>query len=172
MKSGKPALRKPPEAREMDPALANLLKVDAWTQQPAEKASADAGIGQAEEGTVAQMVETLEPEQQAAPAREVAVKQGSQVMPWEHMLDVPRPEVVRPKRTVNNAVPRQSTTYRLPLPLVQALHWLGETTYGENVTSIVVQALEDEVNARLAAAGKPPIQRATPDRKLRKLPKP
>lgn len=56
---------------------------------------------------------------------------------------------------------RKSTTFRLPLELHLQLKWLGETTYGESMTDIVITALEKEVALRLRDRGvvPPPVSK-------------
>jgi hypothetical protein len=105
-------------------ALSDLDKVTAITEVPAREA---AKVLQTEQP------KPTEPPVQAAPK----AKAGQGAYPWENIED---------KGVV-------SFNFKLPNKLAAKLKFLGETTYGESMTSIVTQSVERRVAKMLKERG-------------------
>ena len=103
------------KAMTVDEGAKNLELLDEWTQRPAQEIAA--AIGQGAE----KLEEMPAPEEAKKP-----IKKKEAEMPWEGVAGV------RP------------CTFRLPAELAEKLKYLGGTTYGETINSIVIAALEKE----------------------------
>ena len=116
------------KAMSVEEGAKNLELLDEWTQRPAQEIAAAIGQGveKQEEKPVEQAVEKPAPEEVKKPAKKKEAE-----MPWEGAVGV------RP------------CTFRLPVELAEKLKYLGGTTYGETITSIVIAALEREAKRLL-----------------------
>jgi hypothetical protein len=146
-----PRLRtQPPKSGSQADALKRLEQLDGWTEEPA-KAAADAiGATQAihassairpsnaaEDAQLAQAVEPAKPVQAVKAAKKT---QPVQQYPWATAEQGWRP------------VMRQFNI-RVTEDVYLRLKWLGETTYGSNMTQIAIEAITDRVTAMLKERG-------------------
>lgn len=173
MKNGKSQLRKPPELRAQDAQL--LERVNRWTEEPARIQANSIAEDVVKPEAIAEVVElkaaevdasehVVEPAVEPAkrkPAAHKPVVVAEALMPWEEGAA----NEADPVNEKQSPIQRRFVGYRLPDKLYHALRWLGDTTYNESATTIVIQAMEDEVNSRMKKLGKPLIQRTTPLRK-------
>lgn len=122
MKSSSPnkIRARPPATHNAAQALADLDKVQDWTEQPAKTAAS----------AISPPVEAVAPAAAPTPS--------APAFPWLV------PGATDSTRLVN---------FKLPTALYLRLKYLGETTYGESMTSIVTGVIEKEVDRRLAERG-------------------
>lgn len=121
--SARPPGSAPQPTRTADEALSDLAKVDALTETPARSAAQSL---EEEGGAEATPVTVTAPaaKQKAAPKN---------AMPWD---------AVEEEGSV-------SFNFKLPNKLAAKLKYLGGTTYGESMTSIVTSAVETRVEKML-----------------------
>lgn len=123
---------RPPQAQKtmsQDEGLKNLQALDEWSEKPALEIANAIGQGaQASNAVAAVKIEEL-------PAPKIEEKKASakkqNAMPWEGVTGI------------------KSCTFRLPAELAEKLKYLGGTTFGESINSIVIAALEKEVRRLL-----------------------
>lgn len=129
--ASKPVISARPPMRSSAAILEDLEKVTAITEAPS-RAAAEA-LGQVEEG--AAPVAQSEPEA-SKPAK--AKSKAKPPMPWDEL---------------EGAKMTQQMNFKLPVTLVAKLKFLGETTYGENMTSLLKKALEEFTDKMLKERG-------------------
>lgn len=100
-----------------------------WTEEPAKKA--------------AQALEPDKPAAEASPPQEAAEtpavpQKSASEYPWSEQGD---------------SKAKQPLYLRIPVPLYLKLKWLGDTTFGTDMTAIAVQALNDKVQSLLKERG-------------------
>lgn len=124
LKTERAPIRMAPPGVSLTPAMTveqgiqALQKVDEWSVKPAREAA------EALSESVQKVADT--PAAPVPPAPKSKKGQGAS-MPWE------------------GAVGTEQLNVRIPAELLEKLRWLGGTTYGESVSSIVRNALEREV---------------------------
>lgn len=124
MNSGQPKIRtQPPSKSSQQDALARLEKLDAWTEEPSRDVAAAIGA---------------EPHAETPVVKPVAPRKGrGGEFPWQ---DVPEGS----ERQLN---------VKAPADLHLKLKWLGDTTYGTNMTQIIIDALQDVAKKMLKERG-------------------
>lgn len=142
MKPGASLSLRRPEKPRVEPDLARLKALDEWTKAPiVEQQVAVEKPAQGEEIAPSDAPHTLavgsgQGTGQGAGSGPVAAP-AAPVYPWQS-------EGIGGTRPVN---------FRIPAMLFLQLKWLGDTTYGETMTSIILKAVSDEVDRRLKERG-------------------
>lgn len=134
MKSGQPKLSvRPPGAKPpvtaltVEESLRRLEAAGEWSEEPARQVAESIGQGRAVEPIT--RTDASIPKQNDAPVRAK--------MPWE-------------EEGVESVI---SFNFKIPGKLGAKLKYLGGTTYGQSMTSIVVEALEVKIAAMMKERG-------------------
>jgi hypothetical protein len=138
--------------------LERLAKLNDWTEEPARSAAAAIGEAPQEQGapaatgSLAVLENSTEVQEQEARGEEVQDRHDGlsekpaakgraatrkENKPWENV------------DAVSSAGAMQPVNFRLPVNLYQQLKYLGQTTYGESMNSIVIGAIGDRVTKML-----------------------
>lgn len=169
MSNGKqPVLRSKPGSR-----LDRLAALDNWTEEPVIGDRAAAGQGASEPATphhadtgelrvpveTARQLESVmagvdELASEISPAPIALRKRGA---PPKHQRYAQQVQTnqggPKPWAVLEQLVPMQAVSYRLPRELYLQLKYLGDTTFGKSMNDIVVEAIEKEVDRRLRERG-------------------
>lgn len=124
--------RPPMPARSQEDVLRDLEKVEQITESPARQAAQ--AVAEPTEGAgQGARAEVPEPATVAPIVVQAKAKPGKDAMPWELVEDE------------GNV----SFNFKLPRRLAAKLKYVGDTTYGETMTSIVAAALEAKLEKML-----------------------
>jgi hypothetical protein len=108
-----------------------LEKLDGWTEQPARDQAAA-------------LIPQPEPTETAAVTPEPKKKGKDTAKPWE--IGVGAAE--------SAGKGQKSVNFKLPMELYLKLRWLGETTYGMDMTKITIEALTAHTDKMIKARDK------------------
>lgn len=126
MKHGqaKISVNPPPASQTQQDALKRLEKLSEWSEQPSRD--------------VADAIKDTDPEPTESPR--VATKQKKKpevsAKPWDVAADYAH----------GTGEPLKSMNFKLPIELYMKLKWLGETTFGTNMTKILTEALYEKTS--------------------------
>lgn len=120
---------KPPKPPQ-NSALERLEALNDWTEEPARDAASCLV-----EKPSAKPTESLQVE------RKVTKAGKGSANPWE--------AVEGAKQTATKSV-----NYKIPIEIYQKLKWLGGTTFGMDMTGIVVEALQEKIDKMIKAREK------------------
>lgn len=139
MKNGSPQLRSAKRSA--------LQALDQWSEVPAVDSAK----------AVAQQSAVSEPSPEPLAATAVTPAYRGPGRPPKRLYDTQ--ETLDPNRPWAIAAfsqqmpPLKSTTFRLPNELYLKLKWIGDTTFNQSMTDVVIAALEKEVALRLQERG-------------------
>lgn len=123
--SKQPKLSSRPPALNTTQTLERLEVLDEWSEQPA-KIAADA--------ISHEQVSSPQPVKENKPKK----REIGERYPWDDITDINT---------------KQPLYMRVPLSLYLKLKWLGDTTYGTDMTTITIEAVEAKVNKMLKERG-------------------
>lgn len=121
-----------------------LQALDQWSEVPA----VDSAKAVAEQNTIS------EPSLAATavtPAHRGPGRPPKRLHDTQQTLDPNRPWAIA--AFSQQMPPLKSTTFRLPNELYLKLKWIGDTTFNQSMTDVVIAALEKEVALRLQERG-------------------
>jgi hypothetical protein len=129
MSNLQPKLRTLPPKSGQQSALDRLGKLSDWTEEPSRDTSA----------VIAPLETPPKPTENPVSEIHTPTLAKESRTPW----------------TINNAPPIavRSMNFKLPIDLYQKLKWLSETTYGYNMTRILIEALEEKTTQMLKDSG-------------------
>lgn len=153
MSNGQPRLRTlPPKSASQAEALKRLDALDEWSEQPAkdvaaaivasQPAQASSASSTAQPTQASQATQTAEPVKASKPAKKVQPAQPQ--YPWSTAGEGAQAGGRPATRQFNIKVPED---------IYLRLKWLGETTYGTNMTQIAIEALAERVASMLKERG-------------------
>ena len=112
----------PSKLTPISDVMQRLETLNDWSEQPAKDAAA----------VLAAPATPTSPQREATATNAPAAPQTASEAPWQ---------VVR-----NPSVGTHLANFRIPIELYKKLKWFGATTFGSNMTSIVIEALEIHLN--------------------------
>lgn len=140
MKNGSPQLRSAKRSA--------LQALDQWSEVPA----VDSAKAVAQQNTISEP--SLAPPLAATavtPAHRGPGRPPKRLQDTQQTLDPNRPWAIA--AFSQQMPPLKSTTFRLPNELYLKLKWIGDTTFNQSMTDVVIAALEKEVALRLQERG-------------------
>lgn len=144
MSNGHPKLRTmPPKAPESD-ALKRLQALETWTEEPAKAAAESIEPAQMAAGEGAAEASVAQEAKAASTARQASKASSASKASQKVETEAPWGQAGEGVRQLN---------IRIPDEVFVRLKWLGDTTYGTNMTQLAIQAISEKVEAMLKERG-------------------